>query len=260
MLLYMQRLLSDKEKMHMDHMDLLKQIARMVDISGVRTDVTMAELDQIIAAAKHYRFVCAFAMPCFTRYLAQRLADCPDIAVGGTVGFPSGADTTAMKVANAKEQIAAGADELDMVINVGKLKSGLYHDVYEDIRAVVDAAQGRPAKCILEIAYLTDDEICRGAELAVKAGVQYVKTGTGWAAKPTTVDTIRLIRHAIGDSARIKAAGGVRSLDTMLAMIDEGCSRFGIGLRSIMSIMKEADRRLGREDDFSLEAAAHDQY
>jgi deoxyribose-phosphate aldolase len=220
----------------------------------------MQEIEHIAAAAKHYRFICAFAMPCFTGALAQLLADSPDIHLGGVVGFPSGADTTSMKVATAKEMIALGADELDMVINVGALKSGLYDCVRDDIRAVVEAAAGRPAKCILETAYLTDDEIARGATLAVQAGITYVKTGTGWAGKPTTVETIRLIKRTIGDSAQIKAAGGVRTLDTMLEMIDAGCARFGIGLRSIIGIMKEVDGRLGRKDDFSLETALNDRY
>lgn len=238
--------------------ELLAKIPRMVDISGVRTDVTITELRQIVAAARHYRFICAFAMPCFTRRLVEMLADEPDILVGAPVGFPSGADTTAVKAATAREMLRAGADELDMVINVGALKSGMYDFVSDDIRAVVDAADGKPTKCILEIAYLTDEEIRRGAELAVKAGVTYVKTGTGWASKPTTVDTIRLIKSTVGDDALIKAAGGVRTLDTMLGMIDAGCARFGIGLRSIISIMKEVDARLGRSDDFTLEAALTD--
>lgn len=240
--------------------ELLHQIARMVDISGVRTDVTQAELSQIVSAAKHYRFICAFAMPCFTGWMVQQFQTEPDILVGGTVGFPSGADTTAIKVATAKEMLSLGVDELDMVINVGALKSGMNQQVYDDIRAVVDASEGKPTKSILEIAYLTDEEICRGAELAVKAGVRYVKTGTGWANKPTTVDTIRLIKSTIGDSALIKAAGGVRTLDTMLDMIEAGCSRFGIGLRSIIAIMKEVDQRLGRIDDFSLVSAQNDHY
>ncbi len=244
----------------MDEMIILENLGRMIDISGVRTDVTLREVDQIVAAAKHYRFICAFVMPCFTPRLVGMLRDCPDILVGGTVGFPSGADTTTLKVQNAREQIAAGVDELDMVINVGALKSGLYSLVEDDVRAVVGAAEGRPTKCILEVAYLTDDEIRKGAELAVKAGVDFVKTGTGWAEKPTTVETIRLIKSVIGDSAKIKAAGGVRDLQTILAMIDAGCSRFGIGLRSIVSIMKETDKRLGRMDDFTIQAAVGDRY
>lgn len=232
----------------------LQRIHRRVDVSGVRADVSLHELDQIAAIAKHYRFICAFAMPCFTPYLVDLLKDEPDIHVGATVGFPSGADTTAMKVASAKEQIAMGVDELDMVINVGALKSGRYDLVESDIRAVVDAADGKyPVKSILEICYLTDDEIRRASEIAVRAGVTYVKTGTGWGNKPTTVETIRLIKSTIGDSALIKAAGGVRTLDTMLDMIDAGCDRFGIGLRSISAIMKDVSARLGREDTFELE-------
>lgn len=165
--------------------------------------------------------------------------------VGGVVGFPSGADTTFVKVADARDLLAAGVDELDMVINVGALKSGRYDQVRNDIRAVVDAGQGTPVKAILEIAYLTRDEIRRGSLLAVEAGASYIKTGTGWAGKPTTVDTIRLIKETVGDSAKIKAAGGVRSLDVLLEMVDAGCSRFGIGLSSALKIIEEARMRLG---------------
>lgn len=227
-------------------MDLLK-IPRIIDISGVRTDVTLKEIDEIVDAAKQFQFVCTFAMPCFTRYLVEKLADEPDVMVGGVVGFPSGADTTFVKMADAKEMISYGVDELDMVINVGALKSGNYDLVREDIRAVVEAAGGMPVKSILEVAYLTDDEIRRGSLLAVEAGVSYVKTGTGWAGKPTTVDHIKLIRSTIGDAAKIKAAGGVRTLDTLLEMVDAGCDRFGIGLKSVMRILEEAYARAGVE-------------
>ena len=224
----------------------LLHIARSVDISAVRTDATMEELESIIQACKRYRFVCAFAMPCFTEILIRGLAGEPDIAVGGAVGFPSGADTTSVKVQTAREMLALGCEELDMVINVGALKSGRKQWVTDDIRAVVEEAGEIPVKSILEIAYLTDDEIVLGAELAVSAGAKYVKTGTGWADKPTTVETIRLIKKTVGDSALIKAAGGIRTLDTMLEMMDAGCSRFGVGLRSILAIMREVDERLGR--------------
>jgi len=216
----------------------------------------MEELESIIQACKRYRFICAFAMPCYTDVLIKGLAGEPDIAVGGAVGFPSGADTTSIKVQTVREMLALGCDELDMVINVGALKSGLKQRVRDDIRAVVEEAGEKPVKSILEIAYLTDDEIALGAELAVSAGVKYVKTGTGWADKPTTVETIRLIKKTIGDSALIKAAGGVRTLDTILEMMDAGCARFGVGLQSILAIMREVDGRLGRADDFSLETAA----
>lgn len=245
----------------MNTVDILQNIHRRVDISGVRADVSMQELEKIAEAAKHYQFICAFALPSFTPYLINLLKDEPAVHVGATIGFPSGSETSFLKVASAKEQIAMGVDELDMVINIGAAKSGRFDLVEKDIRAVVEAADGRfPVKSILEIAYLTDDEIKYCSEAAVRAGVTYVKTGTGWANKPTTVDTIRLIKSTIGDAALIKAAGGVRTLDTMLEMIDEGCDRFGIGLRSIMSIMKEVDERLGRKDDFTLDGHDNDKY
>lgn len=223
----------------------LSRIGRITDISTVRTDVTMREVEQLIDIVKSFHCVCASPMPYITQYVIDALADTPDTVVTGVVSFPAGADTTSMKVFTAKEMIALGCKELDMVINVGALKSGQYDLVREDIRAVVDAADGVPVKSILEICYLTDDEIRRGSELAVEAGVTFVKTGTGWGPKPTTVDTVRLIKQTIGDSALIKAAGGVRDLETMLAMVDAGCDRFGIGIRSAMTIFEEAYKRAG---------------
>ena len=220
-----------------------KEIARMIDISTVKAEATVKEIEYMASVAKEYKFICAFAMPCFTQRLVELLSDEKEVKVGGVVGFPSGADTTSVKIATAREMMAAGVDELDMVINVGKLKSGLYDEVYNDIHSVVETAGSMPVKCILEIAHLTDDEIRRGASLAVRAGVTYVKTGTGWAHKPTTVETIKLIKSEIGDSALIKAAGGVRDLDTLLAMYAAGASRFGIGINSALSIMKEASER-----------------
>lgn len=247
--------------MYSAHVDLSK-IGRFTDISTVRTDVEMREVEQLIDIVKGYHCVCASPMPCVTKYVIDRLADTPDTVVTGVVGFPSGADTTSMKVFTAKEMIGLGCRELDMVINVSALKSGLYDVVYEDIKAVVDAAEGVPVKSILEICYLTDDEIRRGSEIAVSAGVTFVKTGTGWGPKPTTVETIKIIKETIGDSALIKAAGGVRNLDTMLEMIDAGCNRFGIGIRSALTIFEEAYRRAGVPLPVlsSFETSANDTY
>lgn len=218
----------------------LNSLPRMIDISAVRTDVTLEEVYNIIEVAKLYRFICVFAMPSYTPLLIKELKDEPDINVGGVVGFPSGADTTSVKVAQAKELLEMGCDEIDMVINVGALKSGNYDYVKEDIKAIVDIAEGKPVKAILEISYLSDEEIAKGSVLAVEAGVTYVKTGTGWGSKPTTAETIKVIKKAIGDRALIKAAGGARTLESVLAMKHEGCSRFGIGLSSAMNILKEA--------------------
>ncbi len=237
-----------------------REIARLIDISGVRTDVTLAEVEKIAQVARQFGFICAFAMPCFTKKLVELLADRADILVGGVVGFPSGAETSTMKAATARELLAMGVDEFDMVINVGALKSGDDELVRRDIQAVIEAVEGKPVKTILEIAYLTDDEIARASLLAAQAGATYIKTGTGWASKPTTVQTIALIKRTIGDSALIKAAGGIRDLDTLLAMVDAGCSRFGIGIHSAIKIMEELHQRLGLEISTPIAAAANDNY
>ena len=126
-----------------------------------------------------------------------------------------------------------------MVINVAALLSGQYKLVRDDVKAVVDAANGVPVKTILEVCYLNSDLIARAATLCVEAGASYIKTGTGWGPKPTTVEHIQLIRSTIGNAAKIKAAGGVRSLDILIDMYAAGCDRFGIGVRTASNLFEE---------------------
>ena len=227
-----------------DTMDYEK-IGRMIDVSAVRTDVTLEEVNKMIAIVRDYQCICASPMPCFTRYTVEQLANCKDAVVTGVVSFPAGAESTFIKVATAKHLISLGCRELDMVMNVSAMKSGIHQMVEGDIRAVVEAAGGIPVKVILEVCYLTDDEIRRASEIGVKAGATYIKTGTGWGPRPTTVDTIRLIRQTIGGAALIKAAGGVRNLDILMEMKAAGCNRFGIGVRSAIAILQEAYARAG---------------
>ncbi|MCL9660495.1 deoxyribose-phosphate aldolase [Paenibacillus hunanensis] len=249
----------------MEHTELeLANIGRWVDVSAVRTDVTHDEVDLLIGIVKAYHCICASPMPYMTDYVIRELKHTPDTIVTGVVGFPSGADTVSMKVHTAREMLELGCRELDMVINVGALKSGDTKRVVHDIQAVVDAAEGIPVKAILEIAYLTDDEIRRGSELVVSAGAAFVKTGTGWGPKPTTVETIKLIRSTVGDAAQIKAAGGIRDLETLLAMRSAGCDRFGIGVRSALTILEDAYTRAGltipEVDGVSSHGAVYDRY
>ncbi len=218
-------------------------INRMVDVSTVRTDIVMDEVDEMIDTVIKYNCICASPMPWVTKYTIDKLKDYPDIVTTGVVSFPSGAATTNNKVLEAKENIKMGCQELDMVSNVSALKSGKYDYFVDDIKAVVEAADGVPVKAIIEICYLTDDEIKKASELAVKAGVTYVKTGTGWGPKPTTVDTIKIIKETIGDDALIKAAGGVKDLDTVIEMIKAGCNRFGLGVRTAGTILEDAKNR-----------------
>lgn len=229
-----------------------RDLPRMIDISNVKTNSTLAEIDLSLEASLRYRFKCVFAMPLFTPYVVEKLRGDnganKDILVGGTTGFPSGEDTTATKVAAAKELVAMGCDEIDMVVAVGAIKSGKWDMFRDDIKAVRDVVGDLPLKTILEVSLLTEDEIKRASVLAVEAGSNYVKTGTGWMPKPATVEDIRIIRSAIGDSAFIKAAGGVATLKQVDEMIEAGCTRFGISYAKSMALMQEMEAYLAQQN------------
>ena len=223
----------------------ISKIGRFMDVSTVRTNCDIDEVDEMIDIVKTRNCICASPMPWITRYTIEKLSG-TDSVVTGVVSFPDGAETTSTKVHEAKELVEMGCREIDMVINVGALKSGRLSGVKDDVKAVIDAA-GVPVKTILEVCYLTDDEITRASIACVEAGAAYVKTGTGWGPTPTTVNHIKLIKAAIGDAAKIKAAGGVRTLDTLIDMYECGCSRFGVGVRSVNSIFAEVDKILVAE-------------
>jgi deoxyribose-phosphate aldolase len=214
-----------------------KELASMIDISAVRADSTMEEVRQIVHLARKYRFLAVFTLPSMSSYAKELLAKEKGILLGGTVGFPSGGSTTPAKAFEAQELIDAGCDELDMVINIGKLKSALYDDVAEDIGQIVSLASPLPVKVILEVSLLTQDEICEGAKIVRDSGARFIKTGTGWGG-PTTFDHIRAIKNAVNDDIALKVAGGVRNLDVLLKMWEMGVSRFGVGYRSAMNIIE----------------------
>jgi len=215
------------------------QLARMMDLSAVRTDIDLDEIRCLAETSKQYGCICAFAMPCYVPELVRLLDDAPEVGVGGVVGFPSGAHSTASKVSEAREQLDQGVVELDMVLNVGMLQSGCDDWVETDIRAVVDAVRPTPVKVIIEAHYLTADQIVRASRLAVRAGAAFVKTGTGWAPTGATLENVRLIKSAIGDAAQVKAAGGVRDFQTVVEMIRAGVTRFGVSLTSGRNILDE---------------------
>lgn len=216
-----------------------RDIAKMMDLSAVRTDVSEQEVRELASAARRYGVIAAFPMPCYTA-LVRELLEGSDVLTGGVVGFPSGSHTTSMKVAEAREQLASGAQELDMVCNVGWLLSGRHGDVRDDIRAVVDAAVPTPVKVILETHYLNDDQIRAGAELCVEAGAAWVKTATGWPATGATAHNIALIKSVVGERAAVKAAGGIRDLATLLELYRLGARRFGISAASGRKILDGA--------------------
>ncbi|MDR1634764.1 MAG: deoxyribose-phosphate aldolase [Bifidobacteriaceae bacterium] len=217
-----------------------RSLARMIDVSAVYRDAAMADVDRMVAAAKRFNCVCASTMPWATSYAIEQLRDSPAVQVVGNVAFPAGAETTKAKVAAAAELVALGCAELDVVVNVNALKSGLDALVRADLTAVVDAAQGRPVKAIVEAGLLGEDELARVSSLAVQAGAAFVKTGTGWLGSAATVSQVQIIRRVIGDSAAIKASGGIRSLSELEALLGAGATRFGVGVRSLATLMRQA--------------------
>ena len=217
----------------------VKEFARMVDLSAVRTDVDAAEVRAIAEAARKFHCISAVVMPAYTAELHELLCDAPDVITTGVVGFPSGGDLTGIKAAQARALIDIGCGELDMVANVGWLLSGRDAAVEDDVRAVVEAAEGKIVKVILEVTYLNDDQIRRGCEACVRAGAAFVKTGTGWAGKTTTLDHIRLMKSVVGDRAQVKAAGGVRDIPTAVAMYRLGVTRFGLSIKNGLKVLEQ---------------------
>lgn len=217
------------------------QIARMIDISAVKTDSCIEEVESIVKAAKEYRFIGVFTLPSLTPYAHKFLAGEKGILLGGTVGFPSGASTTYSKACEAEELLKMGCDELDMVINVAKLKSSLYQEVSNDIKKIVDIAQAAPVKVILEVSLLSESEIQDGAKIIRDSGAKFIKTGTGWFGA-TSFEHIQQIKNAVGESIELKVAGGVRNLDVLIKMNEMGVSRFGIGHVAAINIMQEIVR------------------
>lgn len=216
------------------------EIARLIDISTVRSDSTVCEIEKIIELAEKYHLICVFVNPSMMGYVKERVSLMPDVFMGGVVGFPSGGDTTTSKVFQANEMKALGCGEIDMVLNVGKLKSGLLDEVKEDILSVLSAVSPTPLKVIMEVALLTDEEIVSASKIIKECGCAFIKTGTGWHGA-TTIHHVKLIKDTVGDTIPLKVAGGVRSLATLLEMNKMGVARFGIGYSTVVEIMKEAE-------------------
>jgi deoxyribose-phosphate aldolase len=215
-----------------------KQITAMMDLSVLRTDCTLKEVDEVVEVSKKYDVGCIIVWPSYVPYLKEKLADRPDIRLASVISFPGGASSTATKVFEAKELAKLGCVEIDMVINVGFIKSGKYAEALADVKAVVEAAGKVPVRVIMETHCLTDDEICKASELAVEAGAAFVKTGTGWNGA-ATVKQVERIYQTIGNAAFIKAAGGIRSLDAVKELYQAGCDRFGIGTGPACDILRE---------------------
>lgn len=216
------------------------QLAKYMDHTLLKADATLDGIDRVVAEAKQFGCASVCVNPFWVPYVA-RLLDGSGIATCTVVGFPLGASSTASKVFETTDAIANGADEIDMVINIGELKVGHAELVREDIRAVAEAthAGGKLLKVIIECCLLTDDEKRLACLLCAEAGADFVKTSTGFSTGGATVADVALMRECVGPDFGVKAAGGIRTLADAYAMIEAGASRLGVSAAA--SILAELD-------------------
>ncbi len=205
-----------------------EQLAKVIDHSLLRPELTEADVLAGCELAARYHVATVCVKPSDVKLAKEALKD-SDVIVSTVVGFPHGSSVTPIKVAEAQQAMDDGALELDMVINIGKLRSGKNDYVREDIKAVCDAAHARgvKVKVIFENTYLTDAEKITACKLSEAAGADWVKTSTGFAPGGATLEDLRLMRANVGEHIQVKAAGGVRTLPALLDVIDAGVTRCG---------------------------------
>ncbi len=217
-----------------------EQIAHAIDHAILKPDVTRAQLIEQLEQARECDVFSVCVRPSDVAFAVDYLSDSP-VAVGTVIGFPHGTTSTAGKFAETKQALLDGATEVDMVLNIGWLKSGFDEKVENDIAAVVKAAGGHIVKVIFETALLTDDEIVEACKISASAGADFVKTSTGFAGGGATVAHIELMRASSPAEVEVKASGGVRSLADADAMLNAGATRLGSSASA--TILADARKR-----------------
>ena len=206
---------------------MLNNIAGMIDHTLLKADATKNQIEKLCEEAREYQFASVCVNPTWVS-TASKLLQNSNVKVCTVIGFPLGATTSETKGFEAKDAIEKGAQEVDMVINIGALKDGNDELVEKDIRTVVDAARGKAlTKVIIETSLLTEEEKVKACQLAVKAGADYVKTSTGFSAGGATIEDIALMRKTVGPDIGVKASGGVRNTEDTQKMVEAGATRIG---------------------------------
>lgn len=199
---------------------------KLIDHTVLKADTTKDSIIKLCHEAIKYDFASVCVNPTWVSLCAELLKD-SDVKVCTVIGFPLGANTTATKVFEAKDAIHNGAEEIDVVINIGALKDGNTDLVYEDIKAVVDACDGYIVKVIIETCLLTDEEKIAACLAVKKANATFVKTSTGFSTGGANVKDVKLMKDTVGDEILVKAAGGIRDYNDMIQIINAGASRIG---------------------------------
>ncbi len=215
-----------------------RSVARMIDHTVLKTDARRTSIEQLCAEARQYNFATVCVQPIWVELATELLGGSP-VLTCTVVGFPQGANLASVKLFETLAALRQGAQEVDMVINVGALKDGNTKLVQDEIHALADACHNARAKLkvIIECCLLTDDEKKLACELSVKAEADFVKTSTGMSTGGAKVEDVRLMRSIVGPNIGVKAAGGIRTAQDALAMIDAGANR--IGASASVAIVKE---------------------
>ena len=202
------------------------ELNRMIDHTLLKANATRAQIEKLCDEALQYNFASVCVNTCWVPLAHEKLAG-SEVNTCCVVGFPLGAMLTEAKAAETRLAVEAGADEVDMVINVGWLLDGDYDAVRDDIAAVVKAADGKCVKVIIEACLLADEQKVKACELSVEAGATFVKTSTGFSTGGATVADVALMRKTVGDACKVKAAGGIHTADEAKAMVEAGADRLG---------------------------------
>lgn len=218
----------------------LHELAKTMDHTLLKADATQAQILKLVEEAKQYDFASVCINPYWVSMVAKELKG-TEVATCTVIGFPLGANTTAIKVAETIDAIENGATEVDMVINVGELKAGNIEMVTNEIQQLADAAHARGAllKVIIETVLLTKEEIIKASQATVDGGADFVKTSTGFSTSGANTDDVRLMRATVGPDLGVKASGGIHSREEALAMLAAGASRLGVS--ASVAIMTEED-------------------
>jgi deoxyribose-phosphate aldolase len=206
---------------------MMMDLAKMIDHTNLKASTVKEEILKLTKEAKEYRFASVCVNPTWVELAAQELKG-TDVKVCTVIGFPLGANTKEVKVFETKDAIEKGAEEIDMVINIAKLKDGDDDYVESEIAGVVEASRGKAiVKVIIETCLLTDDEKKQVCNLAVKAGADFVKTSTGFSTGGATIEDVALMKQTVGAHVGVKASGGIRSKEDAQAMVHAGAARIG---------------------------------
>ena len=221
----------------------IREILKKVDHTLLGVTAGWSDIEQILIDAEKFGTASACIPPAFVKRAKEYVGD--RVKICTVIGFPNGYNTTAAKVFETEDAVANGADEIDMVINVGELKSGNTVYVENEIKAVRAACEGKILKVIIETCLLTENEKITMCDIVTRSGADYIKTSTGFSTGGATVDDVRLMRENVGPNVKVKAAGKIRDAETMLAMVAAGAER--IGARASVAIMDELRQRFAAE-------------